>query len=72
LEAELNAPVKEESAMLVQIYNLTAAELRGYFVRRLPKLSDPERARWERCIESLVAFERRERNCTHPACSTLQ
>jgi len=60
------------AAMRNQIYNITAAELRGYFRRQLPNLNDMERARWERCIESLAAFERTERNSTHPASTTLQ
>ena len=59
-------------SMRNQIYNITAAELRGYFLRQLPNLSHMERARWERCIESLAAFERGERNSTHPASTTLQ
>ena len=58
--------------MLTQIYNITAADLRGYFIRQLPKLTAWERARWERCIERLAAFERRERESTHPASGTLQ
>lgn len=65
-------PGLEETVMLSKVYNITAAELRGYFLRQLPNLSDVERARWERCIESLAAFERRERNSTHRASSTLQ
>lgn len=60
------------TAMRNQVYNITAAELRGYFLLQLPNLSDMERARWERCIESLAAFERGERNSTHPASTTLQ
>jgi hypothetical protein len=55
-----------------QVYNITAAELRGYFLGQLPNLSGMERARWERCIESLAAFERGERSSTHPASTTLQ
>jgi len=38
----------------------------------LPNLTDVKRARCERYIESLAAFERRERNSTHPASTTLQ
>ena len=55
-----------------KVDNITAAELRGYFLRELPKLTDLERARCERYIESLAAFERAERNSTHPASTTLQ
>ena len=58
--------------MVKQIYNITAADLRGYFLREFPNLNHWERARWERCIESLAAFERRERNSTHPTSTTLQ
>lgn len=58
--------------MLRQVDNITAAELRGYFVQELPKLTEVERARCERYIESLAAFERWERNSTHPASRTLQ
>ena len=58
--------------MLSKVYNLTATELRGYFLRRLSKLNDEERARWERCIESLEAFERKERSSTHPGSTTVQ
>ena len=60
------------TTMLRQVDNITAAELRGYFVRELQKLTDVERARCERYIESLAAFERWERNSTHPASTTLQ
>jgi hypothetical protein len=59
-------------AMLRQVDNITAAELRGYFLQELPKLTDLERARCERYIETLAAFERGERNSTHPASTTLQ
>ena len=62
----------QHTAMLRQVDNITAAELRGYFLRKLPKLTGVERARCERYIEGLAAFERRERNSTHPACTTLQ
>ena len=62
----------QHTAMLRQVDNITAAELRGYFVRELQKLTDVERARCERYIESLAAFERWERNSTHPASTTLQ
>jgi hypothetical protein len=58
--------------MLTQVYNITAADLRGYFLRQLPNLTHLERARWERCIERLAAFERSERHSTHPASGTLQ
>ena len=58
--------------MLRQVNNITAAELRGYFVRKLPTMTDVQRARCERYIESLTAFERWERNSTHPASTTLQ
>jgi len=58
--------------MLRQVANITAAELRGYLVRELPKLTGVERARCERYIESLAAFERGERNSTHPASTILQ
>ena len=60
------------TAMLRQVYNITAAELRGYFLAELPKLTDAIRARCERYIESVAAFERGERNSTHPASTTLQ
>ena len=55
-----------------KVDNITAAELRGYFVLELPKLTDVERARCERYIESLAAFECGEQNSTHPANTTLQ
>jgi len=60
------------TAMLRQVDNITAAELHGYFLLELPKLSDAIRARCERYIESVAAFERAERNSTHPASATLQ
>jgi hypothetical protein len=62
----------QHRAMLRQVDNITAAELRGYFVQELPKLTDVERARCERYIESLTAFECGEQNSTHPANTTLQ
>ena len=58
--------------MLKQVYNITAAELRRYFLQLLPRLTHVERARWERCIESLEAFELRERDSRHRASTTLQ
>jgi hypothetical protein len=58
--------------MIRQVDNITAAELRGYFLRELPKLTGVERARCERYIESLTAFEHGARNSTHPAITTLQ
>ena len=65
-------PGSQHTAMLRQVDNITAAELREYFVQELPNLTDVKRARCERYIESLAAFERRERNSTHPASTTLQ
>ena len=62
----------QHTAMLRQVDNITAAELREYFLRELPRLTELERARCERYIESLTAFERGERNSTHPARTTLQ
>ena len=62
----------QHTAMLRQVDNITAAELRGYFLQELPKLTDLERARFERYIETLAAFERGERDSTHPASTTLQ
>jgi hypothetical protein len=59
-------------AMLRQVENITAAELRGYLLRELPKLTGVERARCERYIEGLAAFERGERKSTHPVSRTLQ
>jgi len=58
--------------MLRQVANITADELRGYFLRELPTLTDAERARCERYIEGLAAFEHGARNSTHPASTTLQ
>lgn len=58
--------------MLRQVANITAAEVRGYLLRELPKLTGVERARCERYIERLAAFERGECNSTHPAITTLQ
>ena len=58
--------------MLRQVDNITAADVRGYLQRQLPKLDGLERARCERYIETLAAFERGERNSTHPASTTLQ
>ena len=71
LEASLMSG-SQYTAMLRQADNITAAELRGYFLRELPKLTDAIRARCERYIESLTAFERGECNSTHPASTTLQ
>jgi hypothetical protein len=62
----------QHTPMLRQVDNITAAELRGYFLLELPKLTDVERARCERYIESLAAFECGEQNSTHPANTTLQ
>ena len=70
LQAQLNVRVAVQS-MLNKVYPLTVAEVRGYFLRRLPKLTGVERARWERCMESLAAFERGARNSTHRASTTL-
>jgi len=49
----------QHTVMLHQVDNITAAELREYFVQELPNLTDLKRARCERYIESLAAFERR-------------
>jgi hypothetical protein len=65
-------PGSQDTTLVKQVYNITAADLRGYFSREFQNLNDLERARWERCIESLAAFERRARNSTHPTSTTLQ
>jgi len=62
----------QHTAMLRQVNNITVAELREYFLRESSNLTAVQRARCERYIESLAAFERSERSSTHPVSSTLQ